>query len=163
MQVTVYDPYVSDQVICGEGCQSLDLPALLGTSDFVSLTVPLNAETRHLIGERELRQMQPSAYLINTSRGPLIDQEALVRAVREGWIAGAGLDVFDPEPLPDDHPLFSLPEVIMTPHVAYYSPQAQLELRTRAAENVVAVLSGRMPECVVNPQVLDLPRWEHLQ
>ena len=101
--------------------------------------------------------------LLALARGGLVDHDALLRALREGWIAGAGLDVFDPEPLPDGHPLLREPNLVATPHVAFYSEESLVELETLAAENVAAVLEGRMPASVVNPTVLDLQRWEHLR
>jgi phosphoglycerate dehydrogenase-like enzyme len=107
--------------------------------------------------------MKPSAYLVNTSRGAVTDQDALTRALAEGWIAGAGLDVFEPEPVPESHPLLQLPNVIATPHVAFYSEESLVDLEVLAAENVAAVLSGRRPRWVVNMEVLDLPRWSHLR
>lgn len=113
------------------------------------LCVPLTRETRHLIGEAELRQMRRDAILINISRGAVVDQPALVRALQEGWIAGAGLDVFDPEPLPADSPLWQMPNVILSPHVSGVTPH----YGTRAAEifllNLRAFLAGE-PASMVN-------------
>lgn len=106
--------------------------------------------------------MKPSAFLINTSRGGVIDHESLFKALSEGWIAGAGLDVFEPERLAVEHPLLALPNLIATPHVAFYSEESVLELQRKAARKVVDVLLGRLPESVVNPTVLSLPRWAHL-
>lgn len=106
--------------------------------------------------------MKSTAYLINTARGGVVDQDALLLALREGWIAGAALDVFVPEPLPPDHPLLSLPNVIATPHVSFYSEESLVRLQTEAAQSVAAVLSGRRPPHVVNPEVLAQARWAHL-
>jgi D-3-phosphoglycerate dehydrogenase len=136
-----------------------DLGHLLSTSDYVSLHAPATAETRGLIGEAALRAMQPSAYLINTSRGALIDEAALERALSEGWIAGAALDVLAEEPARPGHPLLSLANVIATPHAAFYSEPAIAELATKAARNVACVLRGEVPATVVNPAVLDLPAY----
>jgi D-3-phosphoglycerate dehydrogenase len=136
-----------------------DLAYLLSISDYVSLHAPATAETRGLIGEDALRAMQPGAYLINTSRGALIDEGALERALREGWIAGAALDVLAEEPPPPGHPLLALDNVIATPHAAFYSEQAIAELATKAARNVACVLRGDVPATVVNPSVLDLPAY----
>jgi len=146
-----------------EGCLKLGLSDLLHEADYVSLHVPLLPSTRHLIGEVELRQMRPTAVLINASRGGVVDQGALIRALREGWIAGAGLDVFEPERLPPSHPIFGLPNVLTTPHVAFYSEESLQDLRRSAAANVAAILSGQCPSSVVNPEVLALPRWAHLR
>jgi D-3-phosphoglycerate dehydrogenase len=107
--------------------------------------------------------MKPTAFIINTARGVLIDQDALLGALREARIAGAALDVVEPERLPPDHPLLALPNVLTTPHVAFYSEESVAQLQTRAARNVAAVLSGQLPESVVNPEVLRLPRWAHLR
>jgi phosphoglycerate dehydrogenase-like enzyme len=106
--------------------------------------------------------MKPTAFLVNTARGGIVDQDALLRALREGWIAGAGVDVFEPERLPSDHPLLAQPNLVATPHVAFYSEESVHDLEVLAAENVAAVLSGRRPANLVNPEVLDLPRWAHL-
>jgi D-3-phosphoglycerate dehydrogenase / 2-oxoglutarate reductase len=132
-----------------------DLRELLSTSDYVSLHAPATAETRGLIGEHELRAMKPSAYLVNTSRGALIDEVALERALREGWIAGAALDVLADEPPPPCHRLLALDNVIATPHAAFYSETAIAELATKAARNVATVLGGEVPATLVNPEVLD--------
>lgn len=138
------------------------LEDLLQISDFVSLHVPLTDATKHLIDESKLRLMKPTAFLINTSRGAIVDQQSLCKALSEGWIAGAGLDVFEEERLPPDHPLLSLANLVATPHVAFYSEESVLQLQRLAARNVADVLSGRVPESVVNPAVLELPRWASL-
>jgi D-3-phosphoglycerate dehydrogenase / 2-oxoglutarate reductase len=132
-----------------------DLSRVLSESDYVSVHAPSTPETRGLIGEHELRTMKPSAYLINTARGALIDENALVRALREGWIAGAALDVLQQEPPPPDHPLLALGNAIVTPHASFYSEAAIAELQTKAAHNVAAVLRGDVPASLVNPQVLE--------
>lgn len=141
----------------------VSLDTLLKQADFVSLHVPLKAATRHLMNAERLRQMKPTAFLINTARGGLIDHEALLTALREGWIAGAALDVFEPEHLDADHPLLAEPHLIATPHVAFYSEESLAELQTRASENVAAILTGRRPAALVNPDVFKLPRWAHLK
>ena len=135
-----------------------DLRALLARADYVSLHAPASPETRGMIGEAELRQMKPTAYLINTSRGALIDEDALRRAVSEGWIAGAGLDVLGQEPPPPDHPLLGLAGIVVTPHAAFYSEASIAELQHSAARNVAAVLRGEVPATAVNRAVLDAPQ-----
>ncbi len=133
----------------------VDLDTLLAESDVVSLHVPLTPETRGLIGEAQLRRMKPTAILINMARGAVVDTAALLRALREGWIAGAGLDVTDPEPLPADHPLYQLPNVVITPHIGsatYGTRRAMAEL---AVENLLAGLEGRRLPRVVNPEVYE--------
>ena len=130
------------------------LPELLATSDYVSLHLPMNADTRHLINAETLSQMRPSAYLINTSRGGLIDHAALAGALAAKQIAGAGLDVQDPEPPNLSQAPWNDPRVIVTPHAAFVSSHATHDLRTRVARQVVAVLRGETPENIVNPGVL---------
>ena len=137
--------------------KAASLDELLAASDFVTLHAPATSETRGLIGERELRLMKPTAYIVNTSRGSLIDEEALAEAVGNGWIAGAALDVLAAEPPSNDNPLLGLEGVLVTPHTAFYSDEAVADLETRAAANVAAVLSGRLPEAIVNPGVLERP------
>jgi glyoxylate reductase len=124
--------------------------AVLEESDFVTLHVPLSAETRHLIGAAELERMKATAILINTSRGGVVDQGALIDAVRAGRIAGAGLDVTDPEPLPPDSPLLALPNVVVTPHIASASVATRSRMAEMAAANIIAVLQGREPPNAVN-------------
>jgi len=124
---------------------------LLREADFVVLTVPLSAETRGLIGETELRLMKPTAVLINIARGPIVDEAVLVGALREGWIAGAGLDVFENEPAV--HPgLLELEQVVLAPHIGSASRATRLAMATRAAENCVAALAGQKPPNLVNPE-----------
>ena len=128
----------------------VDLETLLRQSDFVSLHVPLTSETRHLIGEPQLGLMKPSAFLINTARGPIVDQRALYQACAAGRIAGAGLDVTDPEPMAADDPLLSLPNVLVVPHVGSASFETRIKMGRLAPENVAAVLSGQRPPAAVN-------------
>jgi len=153
----------SRQARAEQDVEVVSLERLAREADVVSLHVPLGDETRGMIGEAFLRQMKPTAFLVNTARGALIDQDALLRALHEGWIAGAALDVFVPEKLPPEDPLLACPNLITTPHVAFYSEESVLELEVRAARNVAAVLSGRRPESIVNPEVLALDRWGHLR
>ena len=123
-------------------CRWSTLDALLGQADFVSLHTPLNAETRHLLGPAQFRLMKPSAMLINTSRGAVVDQDALVAALRSGNLAGAALDVTDPEPLPLDHPLFALPNVIITPHISGFSSAYDERAVELFAENLNRYLTN---------------------
>jgi glyoxylate reductase len=130
-----------------------DLATLLRESDFVTLHTPLIPETRHLINAESLRTMKKTAYLINAARGPVVDEAALVRALREGWIAGAGLDVFEEEP--KVHPaLIDLPNVVLAPHIASASHETRLQMATLAVENCLAVLEGKTPPTPVNPEAL---------
>lgn len=163
LKLLVHTTHPDDIPVQYAPVEFVSLDELLRRSDFVSLHVPLHTATRHMINRDALRLMKPSAFLINTARGGLVDHMALLEALQVGQIAGAGLDVFETEPLDSEHPLFALPTVIATPHAAFYSEESLVELQTRAAASVAAILSGRRPESVVNPQVLDLPRWVHLK
>jgi glyoxylate reductase len=133
----------------------IPLSDLLEQSDFVSLHAPLTAETRGMIGDAQLARMKPNAILINTARGPLVDTMALERALRSGHIAGAGLDVTDPEPLPADHPLLSAPSLVVAPHIGSASHRTREAMADMAVDNLLAALAGqRMPHCA-NPEVYD--------
>lgn len=135
------------------GIRYMTLAALLERSDFVSLHAPLTNETRHVIGKRELDAMKPHAVLINTARGPLVDQTALYRALKSGRIAAAALDVTDPEPISSDDPLLTLDNIIITPHIASASTATRSKMAMLAAENLVQALSGRLPKHAVNRQI----------
>ncbi len=155
LRVLVHDPYADAARVADVGAELVDKPRLIAESDFVSVHAPLTPETRHTIGEPELRAMKPTACVVNTARGPLVDEYALARALAEGWIAGAGIDVLEQEPPPPDHPLIGLDRAIVTPHAAFLSEESVLELEQRAARSVVRVLQGKMPEYVWNRSVLD--------
>jgi len=157
MRVLYYDCARDEAAEREFGPACLDLDTLLAESDFVTLHVPLTPATRHLIGREQLRRMKPTAVLINTSRGPVVDQEALVEALRAGEIGYAALDVTDPEPLPPDHPLFALPNAIITPHIASASVTARAQMAVLAARNLLAGLRGEAPPFCVNPAALVRP------
>jgi D-3-phosphoglycerate dehydrogenase len=142
LEVLAYTPRLQAGTLDGVETTS-DLSELLERADYVSLHAPANAETRGMIGEAELRQMKPTAYLINTSRGALIDEPALRRAVDEGWIAGAGLDVTDPEPIAPDDPLLGAPNLLVLPHVGSATHAARERMADRAVDNLLAALDGR--------------------
>ncbi|MBX5492810.1 MAG: D-glycerate dehydrogenase [Chloroflexi bacterium] len=127
------------------GARQVAFDELLAHSDFISLHLPLTPETRHRYDAAALRRMRPTAYLVNTARGPLVDSAALDTALREGWIAGAALDVTDPEPLPATSPLLTLPNCLVVPHIGSASVATRTRMASLAAENVVAVLEGRPP------------------
>jgi glyoxylate reductase len=131
-----------------------DLPRLLAESDYVSLHVALNEETRHLIGEEELSRMKRDAVLVNSARGGVVDQEALLAALNAGTIAGAALDVFESEPLPPDHPLLSLDNVVVAPHAGSATVETRTRMSDLAVDNLLAFFSGETPPCPVNPDVL---------
>ena len=151
MALLGYDPYVQPQTL--DGVRLVALRELLEQSDFVSVCAPLTAETRHLIGAPEFALMKPGAILINTARGPLVDEAALVEALRSGRIAAAGLDVFEEEPLPVGSPLLGLANVALTGHTAGMSEASVRRVKTEVGQAAAAVLSGRWPKSVVNPNV----------
>jgi lactate dehydrogenase-like 2-hydroxyacid dehydrogenase len=135
------------------GAEQVSLDELLARSDFVSVNVSLNAETRHLIDATALAKMKPNAVLVNTSRGPVVDQDALVDALRSGRLWGAGLDVTDPEPLRADHPLLQLPNCLVVPHLASATERTRDAMAIKAANNLVAGLRGEPLPDQVNPEV----------
>ena len=153
MKVLACDPMVSGQSVAEAAATLVDLDRLLAESDIVSVNCPLTSSTHHLIAGPQLRRMKPTAVLINTSRGAVIDQNALVRALREDWIAGAGLDVYDPEPPGAGDPLFDLDNVVVTPHSAAISEESRQEVFGGSAEQAIKVLSGRCPDFLVNGEV----------
>jgi glyoxylate reductase len=124
---------------------------LLAESDFVSVHAPLNAETRHLVGERELSLMKPTAFLINSARGPIVDEAALVAALRERRIAGAALDVYDQEPLPAGHPLMALDNAVLTPHSGFVTAETYASFFGGAVDQILAFLDGKTPPRALNP------------
>ena len=154
LDVVVHDPYLPADAALPDGVSAVAMDDLLAVSDYVTVHTPLNDETRGLIGATAFGLMKPSAYIINCARGPIIDEPALIDALRDGLIAGAGLDVMESSAPPADHPLFGMDNVIVTPHVAFLSQQSVLELEVRTAQATVDVLQGRMPEFLVNPAVL---------
>ena len=148
-----YDPYVDESVAKEHGITLVSLPELLKESDFVSVHALLNKETRHLIGEKEFKQMKPGAYFINTARGAVVDEAALIKALQEKWIAGAGLDVFEQEPVAPDNPLLKMDNVVVSPHCCSHSVASIKRLKTSVGQEAARVLSGRWPKNVVNKAV----------
>ena len=159
VHVLAYDPYITRTAAINAGAVLVDYGTLLRQSDFISYHTPLNEETRHLLGEAELRLVKRDAVVANTSRGPVVDTAALAAALREGRLGGAALDVFEEEPLGADHPLREAPNTILTPHVAWYSEEAQETLKRSAAEEVARVARGEWPRSVVNPEVRERARF----
>jgi glyoxylate reductase len=154
MQILYAHPRPHEEAESRFGARRLPLDELLHLSDFVTLHVPLRPETRHLIGSRELAQMQPTAYLINTARGPIVDQVALHSALQDGLIAGAGLDVFETEPVPADEPLLKLDNVVTLPHIGSASIRTRALMAIMAAKNLAFALSGGGNIHCVNPEAL---------
>ena len=160
-EVLAYDPYVDEAAAAEQGVRAVDLPTLLSESEFVTLHAPVTPETGSLIGRAELEMMKPEAFLINCARGALIDEDALYDALTSGQIAGAGVDVLvDLAPPPDDR-LFQLDNMLVTPHTAFFSQEATLELEQRAAGEVASVLQGKMPDNLVNKDVLSHANPRH--
>jgi D-3-phosphoglycerate dehydrogenase len=157
MRVMAYDPYVPLNVMEQAGVGRLEFAELLKISDYISIHSPLLPETHHLFSDEVFRQMKPGAVIVNTSRGPVVDEAALARALDAKQLAGAALDVLEQEP-PVSSPLFGRDNVILTPHTSFYSVESLEELQTKAAEEVVRVLSGQPPRNPVNPEALAIPR-----
>jgi phosphoglycerate dehydrogenase-like enzyme len=152
-----YDPYARPQLAQELGIELVDVETLFRESDFVSLNCPLTDETRGMVNQRLLNLMKPSAFLINTARGPVVAQDDLVQALQSGRIAGAALDVFESEPLPADHPLTRLDNVILSPHTLAWTDDLYRDNGVGACENILAVLEGRPPRYTVNKEVLERP------
>lgn len=153
LKILGYDPYVDRSLAMEHGISLVSLPELLQGSDFVSVHSLLNKETWHLIGEKEFKQMKPTAYFINTARGSIVDEAALIRALQEKWIAGAGLDVFEKEPIDPDNPLLKMNNVVVSPHCSSHSVPSFKRLKTSVAQEAARVLSGSWPKNVVNKMV----------
>lgn len=154
MEVIAYDPYVSADSL-PDWCRWVPLEKLLNDADFVVVAAPLTPETRHLMGEPQLKMMKPSAYLVNIARGPLVDETALLAALEAGRIAGAGIDVWEEEPVDPGHPLLALESVIGTPHHLGRTHESLEQLCVALQENISRVLAGERPKYVVNPEVFD--------
>ncbi len=163
LSVLAYDRSAAAAELAASGVALVSLDELAARADYVSIHLPLTEQTRGLVDATFLRSLRPGAFLVNCARGAIVDRAALLEALHDGRLSGAGLDVFDPERLPPGDPLLAAPGVIATPHVGFYSEESILELETRAAENVAAILDGRRPASVVNPEVLALSRWAHLR
>jgi len=156
--VLASDPFISQDDADKLGVKLVDLDTLLADSDYVSVHAPLNDKTRHMINESALRKMKPAAILVNTARGPVVDVQALCRALKEGWINSAGIDVHETEPVPKDYCLFELDNVVISDHAGWYSEESIADLQRGAAEAVLAVLKGDWPKFLVNPDVKEVAR-----
>lgn len=141
-QTAAYDPFVSEEDMAAAGVQKMELDEIIRESDYLSVHVPLIKETHHLLNAERFSQMKKNAVIINTARGPIIDEKALIDALQQGMIAGAALDVTEEEPVSKNSPLLQMDNVIITPHSAWYSEEAMVELRQKAAKNIVQVLKG---------------------
>jgi D-3-phosphoglycerate dehydrogenase / 2-oxoglutarate reductase len=163
LRMMAYDPFIQETLISEHGVLPATLSEVLSQSDFVSMHAPARPEVHHMLGEKHFKQMKPSAIFINTGRGPTVDEEALTKALQEGWIAHAGLDVLEKEPPSHNNPLLSMPNVTLTAHVASASARFDEARKRRVGHELSLVLSGMWPVSCVNPSVLQntaLRRWQ---
>jgi D-3-phosphoglycerate dehydrogenase len=163
VHMLAYDPYIEELVMSPYGVEPVSLPDLLRRSDIVSMHAPATPEAEHMLTDEHFRMMKPEALFINTGRGPTVDEPALIRALKEGWIAGAGLDVLEQEPVASDNPLLKMDNVILTAHVASASARFDPARLRRVGQEIALVLGGRWPRACVNPSVLEksgLRRWQ---
>ena len=160
MKHLAYDPYLKPEAVADVGVQLTDMDTVLSQSDFVNISCPLNEKTRHLIGEKELKKMKKTAYLVNTSRGPVVDEAALFKALKEGWIMGAGIDVFEQEPTPGDNPLFRLDNIIVTPHSIALTDEFYVTMWHEIRDQIAQMIRGEKPGTLVNPEVWDKPEFQ---
>ena len=158
MRILAADPYVDEAAIRALGADKVPLARLMAEADFVVVTCILNDETRHLIGAAEIALMKPTAYLINVARGPIVDERALIAALAAGRIAGAGLDVFEVEPVDPANPLLAMENTLLTPHALCWTDECFAAIAASALGDIAASLAGRRPRFVVNPEVLTHPR-----
>jgi len=164
LHMIAYDPYIEELGMTEYGVEPVStLEEMLNRSDFVSMHAPSTQEVHHLMSEAEFQQMKPTALFINNGRGPTVDEKALIKALEQGWIAGAGLDVLEQEPPEPENPLLHMENVILTPHIASASKRMAPETRRRVGQEISLVLTGRWPKSCVNPAVLadsGLKRWQ---
>jgi len=156
MQLIYYDPYVTQEEVAYTGALAVELDELLAQSDFITIHCILTPETRGLIDAAALRRMKETANLIDVSRGAIIDEAALVQALNEGWIAGAGIDVFPVEPLTEGYPLLRAPNTILTSHLAWYTLEANARLAVECMDRITELLDGNQPKNVINRKALGL-------
>jgi len=156
MKILYYDVVPRPELEKELSAKNVDLDTLFKESDFISIHVPLTNQTYHMINEEKLRLMKKTAYLINNSRGAVIDEKALYRALKEEWIAGAGLDVFEREPTQLDNPLLKLDNVVLAPHISSSSHETRSRMAEMVAENLIAFFEGTIPPNLVNPEVLEI-------
>ena len=154
MQILAYDPYITAEQAAAAGAQKVELDELLARADYVTIHTLLQESTHHLIDREALSRAKPGLVLVNTARGPIVDEAALIEALRDGRVWAAGLDVTEEEPLSADSPLLGLDNVILTPHVAANSPEASVDVYRLICEIAAAVVQGKVPPFVVNPEVL---------
>ncbi len=159
-RMIAHDPFVSPDLAASLGVELVPLDEVFRQSDYVCINTPLAAATRGLVDERLLRLMKPTAFFVNTARGPIVQQAALIKALTEGWIAGAGLDVFEEEPLPADDPLRQLDNVILAPHGLAWTEELARDNSLEACENILTIARGETPAAIVNREVLQRPGFQ---
>lgn len=160
MKHIAYDPYVKPEALADVDVKLVDMDTLLAESDFVNISCMLNEETHHLIGEKELRKMKETGFLINTARGPIVDEAVLIKALQEGWIQGAGLDVFEQEPTSSDNPLLKMDNVIVTPHAIGWTDETFMSEWSEILSQISQVIRGEIPKGLVNREVWDKPEFQ---
>ena len=165
LRIIAYDPYVPSEMGEKYGVELVELDYLFRNSDYISIHAALTPQTHHLLSLDEFKKMKPTAYVINTARGPLINEEALCTALSQGYIAGAGLDVLETESVAPDHPLLRFDNVILTAHSAHYSGFSALEIRRRPFEEMSRIIDRKWPRCLLNPQVKEKfeSKWGKMQ
>ncbi len=157
MKHIAYDPYLKPEDVADVGVKLVDLETVLKESDILCIICPLNEKTRHLIGEKELKKMKKTAFLINAARGPIVDEAALIKALNEGWIRGAGIDVFEQEPVQNDNPLLKMDNVILSPHALAQTDQTTSHMWQIIVNQMATLVRGEIPTTLVNKEVLDSP------
>ncbi len=160
MKHIAFDPYIEESALADVDVKLVDMNTLLAESDFVNISCPLSKSTRGLVGEKELRKMKETAFLINTARGPIVDESALIRALKEGWIRGAAIDVFEQEPTPADNPLLKMDNVIVTPHALGHLDQTRSTMIRELVEQISSVIRGEIPVLSPNKEVWDRPGFQ---
>ncbi|MDI9597496.1 MAG: C-terminal binding protein [Atribacterota bacterium] len=161
LKVIAYDPYVDSSTMAQADVEKVDLDFLLGVADIISLHLPLTKETKHLISEREIKLMKKNACIINTSRGPLINEKDLYRALKEKWISGAAIDVTETEPIDQNNDLLKLDNIIITPHVSFYSEESLIDLQRNTARGVAQILMGEMTPSILNKSVIEKENYRN--
>lgn len=155
MRHIAYDPYIKQEAVVDADVKLVDMDTVLSESDFLNISVPLNKQTHHLIADKEFKKMKKTVYLINAARGAVVDETALIRALREGWIQGAGLDVFEQEPTPPDNPLLRMENVIVAPHALGHTDEFFMGSWNQKLRQISQIIKGEVPEALVNREVLE--------
>ena len=154
------DPYIEESALADVDVKLVDMDTLLAESDFVNISCPLNDSTRGMVGEKEFKKMKNTAFLINTARGPIVDEAALIKALKEGWIRGAGIDVFEKEPTPIDNPLLKLDNIIVAPHTLGHTEEIRSNMINELVEQISQLIRGEAPKASPNRQVWEQPGFQ---